>query len=126
MGSWNPPAGSSGLDAPGSSQAGVAALNTSRTPSATRPVFVVASVSVECEASGGEFGKVFLRIEAADPPTVTVGDVGIDLAVEVTHISVPRLTLCGFVPAGHTYRLVTEATQGTPVFALLTCREWVL
>ena len=108
----------------GASQAGVAALNTTRTPSATRPVLVMAVVNITVDSAGDD-GKVQLRVEDVDPPTINESEI-VYLGNDGTPSRAMSGLLIAIVPKGQEYRLVTTASAGTPVFTFIRCREWVL
>lgn len=111
------------------------AVNTSRRASTSRDAFVSAAVDITASLSlsGGQTGKVELKYaddSAFTTNVVTVnpasnGNTGtLTVGLGITQLS--TATVCGMIPAGKYYRLVTTNVSGTPTFGTPVLQEVLL
>lgn len=108
------------------------ALNTTFSPSATRPVLVIYSVRIFCNLTiaGGQAGRVELRCDAASPPvTVQCRIAGGSTGAVIAGINIGDTVegiLSFLVPEGHNVRLVTVNEAGVPTYTLTNSTEITL
>ena len=111
------------------------AVNTSRQASSTRDAFVSAAVDITASLSltGGTTGKVELKY--ADDSAFTTNVVTVNpaqngntgtLTIGLALNQLGTATVCGFIPAGKYYRLVTTNVTGTPTYGTPALQEVLL
>ena len=96
-------------------------------PSATRPTLIIADLTVDCDKN--DDGGVTLKIENANPPTVTRHTFDL-LSISNDAVNTQRVRirgcLCAVVPAGWRYQLDAVTVAGTPTMTLNNVEEVVL
>lgn len=104
-------------------------LNSNFTPSMTKAVLCIYTVSISCTASlsGGANGSVELRSDTNATPTTARSRVSnansVSLAIALTSINNQESVLTYLCPAGHNVRLVSAQTLGTPTISITSQTE---
>lgn len=100
---------------------GSAAFNTTYQPSTSRPVLVIANVTIDVDA--GEEGRVNVKVGSSSPPTAIVA-LADHYNAGARSIVAPPIAFV--VPAGYYYRVETQNVGGTPSFGLTSFMELTL